>query len=58
LSRAKKEDAINGLKQLLTNVAGSDHIAQNRLIRMLNDKEAVVAYERILTKESSINMAF
>jgi hypothetical protein len=58
LTPTLKEEAISGLKQLLNYVAGSEHIAQNRVIKMRNENEAVVSYERIITKEHSIDMSF
>jgi hypothetical protein len=53
-----REDAVDGLGKLLSYVAGANHTAQNRIVKMRNDNEAVVSYERIISKEGHVTMTF
>lgn len=53
-----KEEAVAGLKQLLAYVSGADHNSLNRQIKMRSEEEAVVSYERNITKQDKINMNF
>jgi hypothetical protein len=53
-----RDEAIRGLQELLAYVVGSDHTAQHRIIKMRTDSEAVVSYERSISKGDSIKMTF
>jgi hypothetical protein len=53
-----REEAIRGLQKLLKYVIGSDHTAHQRIIKMRTDREAVVSYERSISRDDSIKMTF
>jgi hypothetical protein len=53
-----RDEAIRGLQQLLTYVVGSDHKVQHRIIKSRTDREAVVSYERFISRDDSIKMTF
>jgi hypothetical protein len=53
-----RDEAIRGLQELLGYVVGSDHTAQYRIVKIRSDREAVVSYERYISRDDSIKMTF
>jgi hypothetical protein len=53
-----RDEAIRGLQQLLSYVVGSEHIARHRIIKMRADNEAVVSYERNISRDDFVKITF
>lgn len=53
-----RAEGIAGLGQLLSTLKGTAHRAENRVVRLRNDEEAVVFYERIFERDSRVVLRF
>jgi hypothetical protein len=58
VTATSRDEAIRGLQELLSYVVGSDHRSQDRNIKMRTDREAVVSYERSISRDDSVKMTF